>query len=98
MFSGASSAVQNENIHVTHWSLDETSLGAYSVASPTNWDDRVALGEPEPPMGKPRLFFAGEAITVPKDKGKYNGSYAGAFESGKAAADQINKALDRKTR
>lgn len=39
-------AIQPEGIHLTRWSLDETSLGAYSVALPGRWAARQPLGEP----------------------------------------------------
>jgi len=83
-------AIEPNDIHVTHWSLDATSYGAYSSAEPGNWDKHAVLAEPvEDAKGNDRLFFAGEATAV----AKYNGSYPGAYVSGLEAAEKINATL-----
>jgi monoamine oxidase len=83
-------AIEVNDIHVTHWSLDPTSFGAYSVAEPGNWDKHAVLAEPvADAKGNDRLFFAGEATAI----AKYNGSYPGAHKSGLEAADKINATL-----
>jgi monoamine oxidase len=83
-------SIQSTQIHVTRWSLDETSLGAYSVPVPGHWDKREILRRPigagKDGDGPPRLFFAGEATA----RAIYNGSYPGAYESGVAAARAIH--------
>ena len=85
-------AIGANNIHVTHWSLDPTSYGAYSAAEPGNWDKHAILAEPiADAKGKDRLFFAGEATAI----AKYNGSYPGAYISGLEAADKISATLPR---
>jgi hypothetical protein len=77
-------------IQVTRWSLDPTSFGAYSAAKPREWYQREILAEPvEDDTGTARLFFAGEGTAEPK----YNGSYAGAYLSGKRAAREIDAAV-----
>ena len=85
------SSIQLEQIHVTRWSLDETSFGAYSVPEPGFWDQREILRKPVG-VGKydiKRLFFAGEATA----RAIYNGSYPGAYESGVDAARAIHGQL-----
>jgi hypothetical protein len=77
-------AIQPALVHLTRWSLDETSLGAYSAPLPGYWDQREILREPVE-----RLFFAGEATARPI----YNGSYPGAYESGIDAARAIHVAI-----
>lgn len=81
-------SILESQIHVTRWSLDETSFGAYSVASPGNWDKREILGMPVAPRSEsaPRVFFAGEGTA----RAIYNGSYPGAYESGIKAARNIH--------
>jgi monoamine oxidase len=81
-------AILENQIHVTRWSLDETSLGAYSVASPGNWDKHEILGKPVglEGDGRPRVFFAGEGTA----HAIYDGSYPGAYESGMKAARDIH--------
>lgn len=83
-------SIQSAGIHVTRWSLDETSLGAYSVPLPGYWDKREILRRPigarPDGTGPKRLFFAGEATA----RAIYNGSYPGAFESGLEAARAIH--------
>lgn len=81
--------IQNEGIHVTRWSLDATSFGAYSVAEPKQWHQRQVLAEPVPDVGTKRLFFAGEGTA----RAIYNGSYPGAYESGLKAARDIHSAM-----
>ncbi len=86
-------AIQPEGIHLTRWSLDPTSMGAYSVALPGQWEMREALGEPVGPdkngAGPKRLFFAGEGTS----RAIYNGSYPGAYETGLKAARDIHAEL-----
>jgi monoamine oxidase len=90
-------ALLADQIHVTRWSLEPYTLGAYSVPVPGAWDERQVLGRPVAAgadgangMGGPlRLFFAGEACS----RTIYNGSYAGAFETGLAAAREIHAEL-----
>ena len=98
MFHGpVDEAIQSNQIHVTRWSLDETSLGAYSVPEPGYWDMRETLRKP---VGKPgageddedgrkSLYFAGEATS----RAIYNGSFAGAYETGMQAAREIHTAI-----
>ena len=84
--------VQKDGIHVTRWSLDSTSFGAYSVAEPGSWYLREILAEPVPDEnGAKRLFFAGEGTA----RAIYNGSYPGAYESGIKAAREIHVALGK---
>jgi len=89
-------AIQSNQIHVTRWSLDETSLGAYSVPEPGYWDMRETLrkpvGEPgaeEDAEGPKQLYFAGEATS----RAIYNGSFPGAYETGMQAARDIHTAI-----
>ena len=77
--------IQEAGIHVTRWSLDATSFGAYSVAEPGSWYEREILAEPV----AGRLFFAGEGTA----RAIYNGSYPGAYESGLKAAREIHAAM-----
>jgi hypothetical protein len=90
--------MQEEGIHVTRWSLDATSFGAYSVAEPGSWYQREVLAEPvENAQGAKRLFFAGEGTA----RAIYNGSYPGAYESGLKAARAIHATMldaEEKTR
>jgi monoamine oxidase len=82
--------IQEGAIQVTRWSLDSTSFGAYSVAEPGSWYQREILAEPvEDAKGTKRLFFAGEGTA----RAIYNGSYAGAYESGVKAAREIHTAM-----
>jgi monoamine oxidase len=83
-------AILDKQIHLTHWSLDNTSLGAYSVASPGEWTAHEELAQPvrDRCNGK-RLFFAGEGTA----RAIYNGSYPGAYESGLKAAREISVEL-----
>lgn len=82
--------IQEEGIHVTRWSLDSTSFGAYSVAEPGSWYQREVLAEPvADAKGTKRLFFAGEGTA----RAIYNGSYPGAYESGLKAARDIHAAM-----
>jgi len=77
--------IEEAGIQVTHWSLDATSFGAYSVAEPGSWYLREVLAEPV----EGQLFFAGEGTT----RSIYNGSYPGAYESGIKAAREIHTAI-----
>ncbi len=83
-------SIQSNEIHVTRWSLDETSLGAYSVPVPGHWDKREILRRPvgagKDGEGTKRLFFAGEGAA----RAIHNGSYPGAYESGVDAARVIH--------
>jgi monoamine oxidase len=83
-------SIQSNEIHVTRWSLDETSLGAYSVPVPGHWDKREILRRPvgvgKDGEGTKRLFFAGEGTAL----AIHNGSYPGAYESGMDAARVIH--------
>jgi len=83
-------SILEDQIQVTRWSIDPTSFGAYSVASPGNWDKHAILAEPvEDGHGIERLFFAGEGAA----RSIYNGSYPGAYESGLKAARDIHEVL-----
>jgi len=87
-------ALLADEIHVTRWSLEPYTLGAYSVPVPGGWDERQVLGLPLAPgaggtEGPLRVFFAGEAVS----RTIYNGSFAGAFETGLAAAREIHTEL-----
>jgi monoamine oxidase len=86
-------SMQSDEIHVTRWSLDETSLGAYSVPMPGHWDKHEILRRPvgagADGEGTKRLFFAGEGTA----RAIYNGSYPGAYESGVEAARVIHAAM-----
>lgn len=77
-------------IQLTHWSLDETSLGAYSVAAPGTWKEHEILALPVADACKTaRVFFGGEGTARPI----YNGSYPGAYESGLKAAREMSNVL-----
>lgn len=87
-------ALLADGIHVTRWSLEPWTLGAYSVPLPGAWDERETLARPvasgaDGEEGPLRLFFAGEAAS----RTIYNGSYAGAWETGLAAAREIHAEL-----
>jgi len=86
-------SIQSNQIHVTRWSLDETSLGAYSVPVPGHWDKREILRRPlgagKDGEGTKRLFFAGEGAAL----AIHNGSYPGAYESGMDAARVIHAGI-----
>jgi monoamine oxidase len=91
-------AILEDQIHVTRWSLEPYTLGAYSVPLPGGWDEREVLARPvaagqDGEDGPLRLFFAGEAAS----RTIYNGSYAGAFETGLTAAREIHLELVAKT-
>ncbi len=87
-------ALLDEQIHVTRWSLEPYTLGAYSVPFPGAWHLRAELARPVAAPGSDgtaeagplRLFFAGEAAS----RTLYNGSYPGALETGLDAARQIH--------
>jgi monoamine oxidase len=86
-------SIQSNEIHVTRWSLDETSLGAYSVPVPGHWYKREILRRPvgagADGEGTKRLFFAGEGAA----RAIHNGSYPGAYESGMDAARVIHAGM-----
>jgi monoamine oxidase len=89
-------AVEKADIYVTRWSLEPWTLGAYSAANPGTYvpeeggtlSAREQLAKPLPYRKDPedkaphQVFFAGEACASPM----YNGSLAGAYESGLRAA------------
>jgi monoamine oxidase len=85
--------IQSAGVHVTRWSLDETSLGAYSVPVPGNWEKHEVLRHPigvdMKDDGPKQVFFAGEGTA----RAIYNGSYPGAYESGLEAARAIHASL-----
>ncbi len=87
-------SIDNKTIYITHWSLDPYSLGSYSVSKPGQWIMHEQLARPigigKNGEGSKRLFFAGEATAKPI----YNGSFAGAYESGLQAARDINQEVD----
>ena len=89
-------SMQSAQIHVTRWSLDETSLGAYSAPDVGHWDKHEVLRRPvrakDDEESPKRIFFAGEGTAL----GIYNGSYPGAFESGLAAARAMHELLPRR--
>jgi monoamine oxidase len=87
-------ALLADEIHVTRWSLEPYVLGSYSVPLPGAWAERRVLATPltdgaDGMEGTPRLFFAGEACS----RAAYNGSYAGAYETGLIAAREIHAQL-----
>ncbi len=83
-------ALREDEIHVTRWSLEPYTLGAYSVPVPGAWAERQILATPvgdgEDGEGVPRVFFAGEACS----RAAFNGSFAGAYETGLVAAREIH--------
>jgi monoamine oxidase len=82
--------IRKGEIHVTRWSLDPTSFGAYSVPEPGFWDMREVLRRPvSAGSGPPRLFFAGEGTS----EARFNGSYPGAYTTGYQAAMEIAQHL-----
>jgi monoamine oxidase len=89
-------SMQRDRIQVTRWSLDETSLGAYSAPDVGYWDKHEVLRRPvrakDDEESPKRIFFAGEGTAL----GIYNGSYPGAFESGLAAARAMHELLPRR--
>lgn len=91
--STVAGALLADSVHVTRWSLEPHTLGAYSVPTPGAWDQREVLGRPIGAGGAddatPRVFFAGEAASRPI----FNGSYPGAWETGLAAARDIHAVL-----
>lgn len=86
--------IDEENIQVTRWSLEPYTLGAYSFSLPGKWQMREQLAKPigieEDGQGPKRLFFSGEAASKPI----YNGSLAGAYQTGLEAARDINQSLN----
>lgn len=87
-------ALLADEIHVTRWSLEPYTLGAYSVPFPGGWAARQSLALPlaaggDGTRGTPRLFFAGEACS----RAELNGSFAGAYETGLVAARDIHAQL-----
>jgi monoamine oxidase len=87
-------ALLADEIHVTRWSLEPYVLGSYSVPLPGAWAERRVLATPltdgaDGMEGTARLFFAGEACS----RAAYNGSYAGAYETGLIAAREIHAQL-----
>jgi len=97
--SPVAQAFGKADIYVTRWSLEPWTLGAYSAASPGSYlpekggtlSVREQLAKPLPyhpetegteDKASHQVFFAGEACASPM----YNGSLAGAYESGLRAA------------
>jgi monoamine oxidase len=86
-----SQAVDAADIYLTRWSLEPWTLGAYTAARPGDWLMRERLAQPLPVrQGETdktpyRVYFAGEASS----SSMYNGSFAGAYESGLKAARRI---------
>jgi monoamine oxidase len=86
-----SKAVDTADIYLTRWSLEPWTLGAYTAARPGDWLMREELAKPLPLRQDEtdktpyRVFFAGEACS----SSMYNGSFAGAYESGLKAARSI---------
>ncbi len=70
---------------VTRWGSNPWTMGAYSAAMPGCAHMREKLGKPV----DAQVYFAGEAVSRPE----VNGSYAGAYESGKESAAAILKEL-----
>lgn len=72
---------------VTRWAADPFSRGSYSyIGVGGTPDDRRALADP---VG--RVFFAGEATSVP-----HAATVAGAYLSGRRAAGEVMRGLDRR--
>lgn len=105
--SGVAQAVQKADIYVTRWSLEPWTLGAYSAATPGAYlpeeggqmSVREQLSRPLPfsedakDSPSHQVFFAGEACASPM----YNGSLAGAYESGlRAARAMLSQLYPRK--
>mmetsp|Transcript_23967 Transcript_23967/g.35925 ORF Transcript_23967/g.35925 Transcript_23967/m.35925 type:complete len:484 (-) Transcript_23967:167-1618(-) len=66
---------------VTRWNTDPFSMGSYSYMPPgAGWDHLQVLALPHPEVGEPRVFFAGEAMSV-----KGYQCVDGAYESGERA-------------
>ena len=87
-------ALRADEIHVTRWSLEPYVLGAYSVPVPGAWAERQVLATPvaageDGTEGVPRIYFAGEACS----RAAFNGSFAGAYETGLVAAREIHVQL-----
>ena len=74
----------------TEWGADEWTLGAYSAALPGQAAMRRKLAEP---VGH-QLYFAGEACDV----STYNGSFAGAYNSGLKSSYQMITCLRHQDR
>jgi monoamine oxidase len=96
-----SRAVDTADIYVTRWSLEPWTLGAYSAARPGAWRMREELSKPLPyderdeqedraKQGAGRVYFAGEATARPM----FNGSFAGAYESGLRGARELLGSLE----
>ncbi len=97
--SGIAQAVEKADIYVTRWSLEPWTRGAYSAANPGAYlpeeggkmSVREQLFRPLPfsedakDTPSHKVFFAGEACASPM----YNGSLAGAYETGLRAARLI---------
>ena len=66
---------------VTHWDADPWVRGAYCYAVPGQSGARDVLGQP---LSDGHLMFAGEACNIP-----YAGTVAGAWISGRTAAEAI---------
>jgi monoamine oxidase len=108
MYSPAvAQAVGKADIYVTRWSLEPWTLGAYSAARPGAYVMKTGELSARDELVKPlpyredsqgnaahQVFFAGEACASPA----YNGSMAGAYESGLRAARRILSEFQAPTR
>jgi monoamine oxidase len=81
---GADVLLGVEAIATTAWRSDPFHLGAYSAARPGCGNQRTALARPI----DRRLFFAGEACSIP-----YFSTVHGAYLSGLAAAEAVARAV-----
>ena len=105
--TGIAQAVEKADIYVTRWSLDPWTEGAYSAANPGAYlpEDGgkmpvreqlyrpLPFSEDEKDNPSHQVFFAGEACASPM----YNGSLAGAYESGlRAARAMLSELYPRK--
>jgi len=73
----------------TGWSQDDLTHGTYSAPLPGRAAERVVLGRPV----DGRLYFAGEAVSIP-----YSGDMHGAYLSGLDAAEEILRSTDGRAR
>jgi len=69
----------------TGWNQDDLTHGTYSAPLPGRAAERAELGRPV----DGRLYFAGEAVSIP-----YSGDMHGAYLSGLDAADEILRSSD----
>eukprot|EP00470_Lotharella_oceanica_P011150 CAMPEP_0170199108 /NCGR_PEP_ID=MMETSP0040_2-20121228/69153_1 /TAXON_ID=641309 /ORGANISM="Lotharella oceanica, Strain CCMP622" /LENGTH=356 /DNA_ID=CAMNT_0010449195 /DNA_START=430 /DNA_END=1500 /DNA_ORIENTATION=- len=72
---------------VTRWNTDPFSMGSYSYLKPgSTWDHIQILNLPHPQVGEPRVFFAGEALSV-KGFQCVDGAYESGVRAGKSVLD-----------